>query len=500
MGKSILIIGAGIAGLNAGIELLQHGYDVTIYEKNPEVGGLCYGYFVDGYSIDACLHWLMGTKPHTTLNNLWRNVDALNDDVEVSRLPSFCTFIYEGTKVTFGRNLDEEEARWKELSPQDNDAIEAFFDSVRGLSQLWILTQSEKHPRLSMDLISSLPNPHRIYKAMKQSRKDYARKFTHPALRFAIENAMTGYNNAFFFLQVYGLFASGDGDVPFGGAYAMVQRIKARYLSLGGKLKLNAPITHLETKNMRVEYALCGEEKIEADYFIGALDPHIAFEKLLDGKHMPFTYQNLDRHIQNYTVSGCFCVYIKVKDFANDIATPTAIQIPKIRVGKKHVDALLVRPYAFDPLVQKEDGTVISLFVDQDQDDYAYFLEKKDREKEHRRIVDELVESFLNAYPQYRGKTEVLDSFGPLELHEQTGTSYGSIQSYSFTAKGAFFLHSGKIPSLDNFYFCGQWNRAIGGTPTAMLASHEVVKKLLRKDNGLVAKSTELLSKITNRE
>lgn len=502
MNKSIIIIGGGIAGLNAGIELLQHGYDVTIFEKNAEVGGLCYGYFVDGYSIDACLHWLMGTKPNTTLNTLWRNIDALNDEVEVSNLPSFCTFIYKGTKVTFGRDLDEEEAHWKELSPEDEDAIKVFFESVRGLKQLWILTQSEKHPRLSMKLINSLPNPARIFGAMKQSRKDYAKKFKHPALRFAIENAMTGYNNAFFFLQVYGLFASGDGDVPYGGAYAMVQRIKTRYLSLGGKLRLNVPVTHLETKFGRVLYAESLGERFEADYFIAALDPHIAFEKLFDGKRSCFTYKDLDRHIENYTVSGCFCVYIKVKDFNGDIATPTAIEIDKVRVGKKNVDALLVRPYAFDPLVQKEGGTVISLFVDQDQDDYAYFLKNKEPKKENARIVDDLVEAFLQAYPQYRGKTEVLDSFGPLELHEQTGTSYGSIQSYSFTAKGSFYIHPGKISGLDNFYFCGQWNRAIGGTPTAMLVSHDVVKKLLRKDKSIVTKSADFISSLakTNKE
>lgn len=499
MKKSVLIIGAGIAGLNAGIELLQHNYDVSIYEKNEEVGGLCSGYFVDGYSIDACLHWLMGTKPNTTLHALWRNVDALNDEVEVSHLPYFCSFVYKGTTVTFGRDLDEEEARWKEISPEDEEAIAAFFDSVSGLRELWILTQSEKHPRLSMKLISSLPNPARIYRSMKQSRKDYAKKFKHPALRFAIENAMTGYNNAFFFLQVYGLFASGDGDVPFGGAYAMTQRIKARYLSLGGKLYLNSPIDRLETKNLRVVYAESEGKQIKADYFIAALDPHIAFKKLFEGKRSSVAYKNLDKNIKKHTVSSCFCVYIKVKGFQNDIATPTAIEIPVVRVGKKRVNALLIRPYAFDPLVQKEGGTVISLFVDQDQDDYAYFLAKKDPKKEHKRIVNELLESFLNAYPQYQGKTEVLDSFGPLELHEQTGTSYGSIQSYSFTAKGAFFLRSGKVSGLNNFYFCGQWNRAIGGTPTAMLTSHEVVKKLLRKEKNIAKKGVEFVRKIVKK-
>lgn len=118
MAKHIIVIGGGIAGLNAGIEFLQHGYSVSLYEKNPDVGGLCSGYFVDGYSIDACLHWLMGTKPKTVLNALWRNIDALNDDVEVSHLPYFCSFEYRGTKVTFGRNLDEEENVGRNYPPK----------------------------------------------------------------------------------------------------------------------------------------------------------------------------------------------------------------------------------------------------------------------------------------------------------------------------------------------------------------------------------------------
>ena len=385
--------------------------------------------------------------------------------------------------------------RWKALSPEDNKAIEEFFESVRGLAELWILTQSEKHPRLSMKLISTLPNPSAITKAMKQSRKDYAKRFAHPALRFAIENAMTSYNNAYFFLQVYGLYASGDGDVPYGGAYAMVQRIKTRFLFLGGKLKLNAEVTRLEAKAGHVEAAYIGETKAKADYYIAAVDPHIAFSKLFGGKRSSVVFKELDRNIKNHTISSCYCAYIKVRDFENDIATPTAIEIKKIRVGKKHADALLIRPYAFDPLVQKEGGTVISLFVDQDQDDYAYWESRKNLKKEHTRILNQLLEAFFEAYPKYRDKTELLDYFGPLELHKQTGTSYGSIQSYSFPAKGAFYLHPGQIPGLNNFYFCGQWNRAIGGTPTAMLASHDVVKRLLRREKSLAAKGANLVAK-----
>lgn len=38
--KSVVIIGAGIGGLCAGIQLLLHGYEVSIYEKNDAAGGV----------------------------------------------------------------------------------------------------------------------------------------------------------------------------------------------------------------------------------------------------------------------------------------------------------------------------------------------------------------------------------------------------------------------------------------------------------------------------
>ncbi|MFX1273703.1 MAG: FAD-dependent oxidoreductase [Promethearchaeota archaeon] len=38
--KKILIIGAGVAGLSAAIDLANLGFDVNIVEKRPSIGGL----------------------------------------------------------------------------------------------------------------------------------------------------------------------------------------------------------------------------------------------------------------------------------------------------------------------------------------------------------------------------------------------------------------------------------------------------------------------------
>lgn len=53
MRKSMIIIGAGIGGLTTAIRLAHKGYDVTILEKNPQVGGKMYEFTEGGFRWDT---------------------------------------------------------------------------------------------------------------------------------------------------------------------------------------------------------------------------------------------------------------------------------------------------------------------------------------------------------------------------------------------------------------------------------------------------------------
>ena len=46
--KKVAIIGSGISGFAAGINLLKNGFDVSIYEKNSFYGGCCNAYEENG--------------------------------------------------------------------------------------------------------------------------------------------------------------------------------------------------------------------------------------------------------------------------------------------------------------------------------------------------------------------------------------------------------------------------------------------------------------------
>ena len=58
MAPKIAIIGAGLAGLYCGKILLQHGYDVEVFEKSDRIGGRMKTDELDGYLLDHGFHVL----------------------------------------------------------------------------------------------------------------------------------------------------------------------------------------------------------------------------------------------------------------------------------------------------------------------------------------------------------------------------------------------------------------------------------------------------------
>lgn len=65
--KRILILGAGLSGLSAAWHLQRRGIDCLVFEKEPEVGGLCRSKEIKGFTFDFDGH-LLHFKYNQTLN------------------------------------------------------------------------------------------------------------------------------------------------------------------------------------------------------------------------------------------------------------------------------------------------------------------------------------------------------------------------------------------------------------------------------------------------
>src|SRR5512142_2200930 len=76
--KSIIIIGGGIAGLSAGCYGRMNGLRTRIFEMHKKKpGGLCTAWKRQGYTVDGCIHWLVGSGPQSGFHKIWRDLGAL---------------------------------------------------------------------------------------------------------------------------------------------------------------------------------------------------------------------------------------------------------------------------------------------------------------------------------------------------------------------------------------------------------------------------------------
>ena len=75
---TIIIIGAGIAGLAAGCYAQMNGYKTQIFEMHDRPGGLCTAWQRQGFVFDGCIHYLFGIKIDNFCNHHLSNSKSTN--------------------------------------------------------------------------------------------------------------------------------------------------------------------------------------------------------------------------------------------------------------------------------------------------------------------------------------------------------------------------------------------------------------------------------------
>ena len=105
--KKVVIIGAGVSGLTAGIFLKKNGYDCEIIEKNRAAGGNLTGWNRNGYHIDNCIHWLNGSKKSSYFHSLLEEIGAINENTKFNQSKYFYVSELYGKTVGVSQNLEQ---------------------------------------------------------------------------------------------------------------------------------------------------------------------------------------------------------------------------------------------------------------------------------------------------------------------------------------------------------------------------------------------------------
>ena len=488
--KVVIIIGAGVSGLSAGIYAEQHGLHAILLEKNPSVGGMCTGWYRKGYYLDGCIHWLTGTKEGTLLNEMWHNLDAIKDPKDVLYLDSWGTYEFQGQKVTMWRDLDRAEKEWKEISPVDSKMIHKFFKMVRDFTTVELpldlpisLIPLHRKLKLGLKVIKVWPS---YLLSMRQTREKFAAKFKSPVIRFALTTCQTGGNNLFSMIYSYATVANGDGGVPMGGSKPMVERMKEKFLSLGGTLKLNANVERIIVNNKNATgVKLNNGQTINGDYVVSCLDTNYTLKKLLRAEY-PLPSFEKRFNATNYHSPSCILINYAIKK-DNNLPTPFSFNCEPFKVGGVTINHITVRNYSYDPTFTRDKNTVLSVLLTQSSADYPFYRElakdKQAYEQYKNDIANIVKDRIVERFPELESSLETLDVATPYTFKRYVNSSNGVYMSFYFTHKQSMFSHHGKVKGIDNLYLSGQWMQGPGGLPIAMTQGKFAIQRICKREN-----------------
>ena len=488
--KSIIIIGAGVSGLSAGIYARQHGFDVSIVEKNPRVGGLCTGWYRKNQYIDGCIHWLTGTNENCDLDKMWRNVHAYTSQDDLIYLDSFGTYEYQGVRVPFLKDTKEAERIWLEISPEDKKMIKRFFKMVRDFEKVNspVFTPPNKLPltsliKFGLRVIKVFPS---YLKSMNITCEEFADKFKHPALVHAIKQLQPGEGNLFSMLYSYSTITSHSGGVPKGGSVAMINRMNEYYLSLGGKLILNKSVTSVIINDKKATGVILNDnQELTCDYLVSACDTRHFLSDILKDKYLKKEFISRSENRKRYPTPSCAITYISIKDMLH-LSTIYSFDVEPFSVGTQKIESILLRNYDYDKSLCPNES-VISIMIDQYQDDYDYWdnlyqSDKDEYNKEKDRMAKEVINRIITKFPSLEGKITLLDTFTPLTITRYVNTYKGAYMSFLFTKKNNMYWGNQKVKGLDNVFLASQWMTSPGGLPFAMTNGVWSIQKICQKE------------------
>ena len=489
--KSIIIIGAGLAGLSTGCYGQMNGYKTQIFEMQNKPGGVCVSWKRKSYTFDYAVHNVFGisTKPTGTLyNKIWQELGALKG----TGAYAFNEFVQvedtNGKTFTVYSDIEKLEKHMKELSPADAKKIEEFTKTIRRLNGQDVFGAMFGG---ILGKLKMLPLMSVLMKYGKINVKEYAKEFSDPFLKKAFPTIQYDIEEVPTLVPIIflSMLSIGDAGWPIGGSATLSRNIEKRYLELGGETRYNSKVKKIIVEN-DVAKGVQLEDGSEylADLVISAADGYSTIFGMLNEK---YTNQFIRSYYNSYPKTQPFGLEIWYgvnRDFSNDPHAMVLFLDRPITVEGKEKDRLDIEIMNFDQSLAPPGKCVIKVNFDSN---YDYWIELSANQEKYstqkKQVADMVAERLEKRFPGFTKQIEAFDVVTPVSVEHWTGGYRGFAQPWPAPAEFAKEINkngvSKKLPGLQNFYMVGQWAGGTFGISTVCLMGRTLVQELCNKDN-----------------
>lgn len=490
--KSILIIGAGIAGLSAGCYAQMNGYRSQIFEQHFLPGGLCTAWERKGYTFDGCIHYLFGSGEGQPFYSMWQELGAVQGRAMVNH--------GEYQRITDGHQTlivyadpDRLQAHMSELSPADTGLIKTFCDGVRQFTRFDMSALYGK-PKPLMGAqdwrafgMKMLPFVLPMLRWATVSSRAFAERFQSPFLRRAVAQ-MFSWEEAPVMMGMFLLayLHNRNAGFPVGGSLEFARALERRYLELGGQIHYESQVEKILVEDDRaVGLRLYDDSVHHADVVISAADGRATLFDLLDGRYLNGKLKRMyDGHLPLHSQ-----VQISLgvnRDFSAEPHWVThLLEQPVQIIGEDRLE-IGVKHYCFDPSLAPPGKSALIVMIRSRYDYWQRIYGRKLYDTEQNQVSDIVIDFLERLYPGLRQDIEFVDEATPLSYERYTGNWMGATSGWLLARETMPMLIRGvdkTLPGLGNFYLAGQWVEPGGSVPLAAASGRSVIQMICHADN-----------------
>ncbi|EMF0126853.1 phytoene desaturase [Enterococcus hirae] len=494
--KKIIVIGAGVAGLSAAVRLQKLGYEVTLYEKDRQVGGKMNQIKTAGFTFDLGPTIVM-------MPEIYREVFEFcgkdpDDYISMKKVdPMLKLYFNKEEPIEFSNDLIELTKTLENISPEDTQGYFAFLadiyqrytiakeafitKSFRGFwdfynpKSLWagirLRTFSDAYTS-----ISKFVKDDRLRKSLAfQTLYIGVSPYQGPSLYTIIPMIELFYG--VYFIE--------------GRMYTLATSLARLFEELGGKIVYETSVDEILIDNKIAKGIRIGKEQVMADAIVCGADFPYAMKELIPDERKRGKYTNKKIAKFEYSCS-CFLMYLGLDKkypeehlhsiyFAEDFKQNVDDLFER---GKLPDDPsfYLYRPSLMDDSLAPEGQEGLYVLVPVPElSKYEKWTEQT-MQAYRQKIIRLLKEKTIFKDIDEHIVSETLIT--PKDFSERFNAYNGATFGLKPTLKQSnYYRPHNKFSAAENLYFCGSSTHPGAGVPIVMQSAKLAVEELLRDDN-----------------
>ena len=494
--KKIIVIGAGVAGLSAAVRLQKLGYEVTLYEKDRQVGGKMNQIKTAGFTFDLGPTIVM-------MPEIYREVFEFcgkdpDDYISMKKVdPMLKLYFNKEEPIEFSNDLIELTKTLENISPEDTQGYFAFLPDIYQrytIAKEAFITKSFRgfwdfyNPkslwagirlRTFSDAYTS------ISKFVKDDRLRKSLAFQTLYIGVSPYQGSSLYTIIPMIELFYGVY------FIEGGMYTLATSLARLFEELGGKIVYETSVDEILIDNKIAKGIRIGKEQVMADAIVCGADFPYAMKELIPDERKRGKYTNKKIAKFEYSCS-CFLMYLGLDKkypeehlhsiyFAEDFKQNVDDLFER---GKLPDDPsfYLYRPSLMDDSLAPEGQEGLYVLVPVPElSKYEKWTEQT-MQAYRQKIIRLLKEKTIFKDIDEHIVSETLIT--PKDFSERFNAYNGATFGLKPTLKQSnYYRPHNKFSAAENLYFCGSSTHPGAGVPIVMQSAKLAVEELLRDDN-----------------